>query len=73
MSGTLVPLGTGVPAGTHQNLKILGTAGYRVARKFRKLGTWYRGNFLIKKIFWVPMAFRLWVLGTGQMFNDADP
>ena len=25
--------------GTHQNLKILGTAGYRVPRKFQKLGT----------------------------------
>ena len=28
MSGTLVPMGTGVPAGTHQNFKILGTGGY---------------------------------------------
>ena len=37
--GTLVPMGTVVPAGTHQNLKILGTAGYRVPRKFQKFGT----------------------------------
>ena len=34
MSGTLVPMGTGVPAGTHRNLENLGTAGYRVPRKF---------------------------------------
>ena len=46
MSGTLVPMGTGVPAGPHQNLKILGTAGSRVPRKFQKLCTaGYRGNF----------------------------
>ena len=30
MSGTLVPMSTGRPAGTHQNFIILGTAGYRV-------------------------------------------
>ena len=39
MSDTLVPIGTGVPAGTHQNLENLGTAGYRVPGKFKKLGT----------------------------------
>ena len=39
MSSTLLPMGTGVLAGTHQNLKILGTAGYRVPRKLHKLGT----------------------------------
>ena len=39
MSGTLVPMGTGVPAGTHRNLENLGTAGYRVPGKFWKLGT----------------------------------
>ena len=48
MSGTLVPMGTGVPAGTNQNLKILGTDGYRVpARKIFWLptGTGNRQNF----------------------------
>ena len=39
MSGTLVPMGTGVPAGTHRNLENLGTAGYRVPGKFKKMGT----------------------------------
>ena len=44
--------------GTHQNIKILGTAWYRVPRKFRKLGTdGYR--LPAQKKFWVPM-------GTGQ-------
>ena len=32
--GILVPMNTGIPAGTHQNFKILGTAGYRVPTKF---------------------------------------
>ena len=67
MSGTLVPMGTGVPAGTHQNLKILGTDGYRVpARKF------FFGYRCVpgtgqKKIF----GYR-WILGIGQIFDDAD-
>ena len=39
MSGTLVPMGTVVTAGTHQDLENLGTAGYRVPEKFKKLGT----------------------------------
>ena len=39
MSGALVPMGTGVPAGTHRNLENLGTAGYRVPGKFKKMGT----------------------------------
>ena len=39
MSGTLVPMGTGVPAGANQNLKILGIAWYWVPRKCQKLGT----------------------------------
>ena len=39
MSGTLVPMSTGIPAGTHQNLKILGTAGYRVPIKFQFMPT----------------------------------
>ena len=39
MSGTLVPMGTGVPAGTHRNLENLGTSRYRVPWKFKKLGT----------------------------------
>ena len=38
-SGTPVPMGTRVPAGTHRNLKNLGTTGYRVPGKFDKLGT----------------------------------
>ena len=43
MSGTLVPMSTGVPAGTHQNLKILGTAGYRENfRNWVPLDTGYR-------------------------------
>ena len=61
-------MSTGVPAGTHQNLKILGTAGYRVPRKFQKLGTGYRENFKSsvplgtgyqrEKNFWVSMDTR---------------
>ena len=39
MSGTLVPIGTVIPAGTHQNLKIFSTVGYQVPRKFQKLGS----------------------------------
>ena len=38
MSGTLVLMGTGLTAGTHQSFKILGTAWYRVPRKLQKLG-----------------------------------
>ena len=34
MSGTLVHMGIGLPAGTLQKYKILGSAGYRVPRKF---------------------------------------
>ena len=48
MSGTLVHMGTRVPAGTHRNLENLGTAGYRVlARKkfWVPMGTGYRENF----------------------------
>ena len=81
MSGTLVSMGTGGPARTHQNLKILGTAGYRVPRKFQKLCTaGYR--LPARKIFSVPMGTghsqtkisgNRWVLGTGKIFNDADP
>ena len=33
-SGTPVPMGTRVPAGTHRNFENLGTAGYRVPSKF---------------------------------------
>ena len=71
MSGALVPMLTGVPAGTHQKFKILGTAGYRVPRKFQKLGTaGYRvsrkfqelgtARYLgpARKNFWVPMGTR---------------
>ena len=59
MSGTLVPMGTGAPAGTHQNFKILGTAGYRVPRKFQKLGTaGYR----------IPRKFQK--LGTQEISKD---
>ena len=39
MSGALVPMGTGVPAGMHQNFKIVGTAGPSA------LGTGFRENF----------------------------
>ena len=39
MSGTLVPMGTGVPAGTHQNLENLSTDGYRVPTRKKILGT----------------------------------
>ena len=60
MSGTLVPMSTGEPAGTHQNLKILGTAGYPGPRKFE--------IWVSKKFF----GYR-WVLSTGEIFNDADP
>ena len=75
-------MSTGVPADTHQNLKILGTAGYRVPRKFQKLGTGYRENFKSsvslgtgyqrEKIFWVSMDTgyrpdkKIWVPGTSQ-------
>ena len=52
---------------THQNLKILGTAGYWVPRKFQKLGTaGYRvprkfqklgtDGYKPEKKFWVPMG-----------------
>ena len=78
-------MGTGVPAGTHRNFKILGTAGYRVPmgneyqpEKFFwvTMGTGYRPE----KNFWVPMGtgYRpekmFWVtLGTGQKnFLDTD-
>ena len=55
-SGTSVPMGTRVPAGTHRNFENLGTAGYRVPGKFEKLGTaGYR----------VPSKF--WKLGTGKI------
>ena len=33
MSGTLVPMGTGALAGTHQNLKILGTDGNQLTAR----------------------------------------
>ena len=62
-------------SGTHQNLKILGTAGYRVPGKFQNLGTArYRvpkkfeklgtDGYRVpaKKIFWVP-------IGTGYRSN----
>ena len=50
MSGTLVSVGTGVPAGTQPNLKVLGTAGFREPRKFLKLGT---------ARYWVPAKFSI--------------
>ena len=43
-------------------------AGFRVPRKFQKLGSaaWVPGKFQkMSKKFWVP--------GTSQIFNDADP
>ena len=52
MRGIVVPMGSGIPAVTHQNLKILGIAGYRIPGKSHKLGTGYRENFRI----WVPMG-----------------
>ena len=73
-SGTPVPMGTRVQAGTHRNFENFGTAGYRVPRKFWKLGTagyrvpskflklgtaGYRVPSKFHKNFWVPM-------GTGQ-------
>ena len=48
MSGTVVLMGTGVPVGTHQNLKIFGTAGYRVPARRIFLGT---------EGYWVPAKF----------------
>ena len=62
MSGTLVPMGTGVPVGTHQNLKILGTAVYRVPARQNILGTDgyrlpVRKNFLGTYGYWVPAKF----------------
>ena len=61
MSGTLVP------AGTHQNVKILGTAGYRVPRKFQKLGT--VGS-------WVPAKFSTMptpgFMRTNKQFGTPD-
>ena len=47
--------------GTFQNLKILDTAGYRVPRKFQKLGTGFRENFRSS----VP-------LGTGICISRVD-
>ena len=96
MSGTLVPMSTGEPARTHQDLKILRTAGYRVPgnfrnwvpRKFQKMGIpGYRLPRKFQKMgtagypgpgkfeIWAPKTFfgYRWVLGTGQIFNDADP
>ena len=59
MSGTLVPMGTGVPAGIHENLENMGTAGYRVPwNSWVPMGTGYRPE----KKFWVPM-------GTGYREN----
>ena len=39
MSGTLVTICTGVPAGTQQNFKILGTVWYRVPATFSVMPT----------------------------------
>ena len=61
--------------GTHQNFKILGTAGYWVPRKFQKL-------YQPEKNFWVPMGTgyrpdkKIWVtMGAGyrQNFNSCRP
>ena len=78
MSGTLVLMGTGVLAGTNQNLKILDTAGYE---EILEVGyRWVQGTEEISKDWyrWVPGTEKIstigypWVLSTGQIFNEAD-
>ena len=85
MSGTLVPMcyfptpRTGVPASTHQNLKILGTEYRENFRIQVRLGSGYRGN--IKR--WVPLGTGcrpenfFWVpMGTGyrpNLMSTPDP
>ena len=62
-SGTPVPMGTRVPAGTHRNFENLSTAGYRV-REIWEIG--YRrvpGTVQILEV-----GYR-WVPGTGQKRN----
>ena len=54
------PTGVGMRV-THQNLKILGTAGYRIPRKFQKLATvgyyWVSKKFLGTDLYRVPAKF----------------
>ena len=60
MSGTLVPMSIRVPAGTHQNLKILGT-GYR-----ENFINWVLlGEIKIYAYRWVPGTSQKKFLGTG--------
>ena len=71
-SGTPVPMGTRVPAGTHRKFENLGTAGYRVPGKFEKLGT---AGYRVPSKFWklgtagyrVPSKF--WKLGTEKILE----
>ena len=69
MSGTLVPTGNGVPAGTQQNFKILGIEIFWVP-----MGTGYQPgkNFGYRVPAKKKFRYRL-VPGTGQIFNYADP